>query len=898
MLHAQNNLSDAIDATKKIEDHDERAASFEQLIQDTDLTKNTKALGTLFHETGRSYYKLKNYEKVLLYMAKAIDVKQQLGDIEELNKSLFFKAFIFRKLGKISEASMLCEQIISAKKANKTTMNAYQMISEFEADKGDYHQALAYLNDALSNRDIYKNTQFKSQLVRTIIQTYSGIYASDADTEMLQNDLEIVKSNQKIVEESVEIITENPLNLAQVYNNLAVIYDSFKEYELALEFYKKAQNLYRENEYLEDELRVALNLGILYSKQKKHALATEQYTYVLENSDDKGLLANTHNSMGYYLNTTNVIEKLPFLEKAVMTILAYDQKEVANFRLPTLEEMNQTENQQDVLIYLIDLAAHYVQAFHQNNGQTYLYKAKETVFLIDTLVSLLRYRVDAEASKLFWIERGVDMYMLAVEICYLLNDAENAFYFMEKNKALLLQENIKTLQAKLALNVPETWLRREYMLDYEVIDLQIQFQQQPDNDSIQQAFTDKKNVYQRFKDSLQQQYPQYTKTKEKVDIVTLQDILKKYKNTAFVEYILHDTDGYGIFYDGGEPILFKIENTETFQEQLTLLRTFMAKRSLNSQKRKEFQAISFQVFQQVFPLRDALQRLQDKKLIIIADHTLQYIPFEILTTQKEGRFSESYLINRTEILYLQSFSLFEQIQKKQNNPTKKLLAIAPIEFKNTALPTLTDATDIFTFLAKDSTSVLLQKTEATKENFSKYRNDFEIIHLNTHAGLDSISQIPWLAFYDSNILLHELFGLENQAELVVLDACKTDDGVQLSGEGIINLSRGFFFNGTQSVLASQWNVNQQAGNEILQTFYKELENGKAKSKALQIAKKSYLLKHDQTQNIPYYWAAFKLTGSTDAIVENSWFDSKILLISGLIFVCVLVFFYFRKKIFR
>ena len=191
----------------------------------------------------------------------------------------------------------------------------------------------------------------------------------------------------------------------------------------------------------------------------------------------------------------------------------------------------------------------------------------------------------------------------------------------------------------------------------------------------------------------------------------------------------------------------------------------------------------------------------------------------------------------------------------------------------------------------------MQKTQAIKENFLKHKNDFEIIHLNTHGGLDSISQTPWLAFYDSEITLYELYGLENQAELVVLDACKTDDGVHLSGEGIINLSRGFFFNGAQSVLASQWKVNEKAGNKILQTFYQELADGKSKSKALQLAKINYLQNHDQERTVPYYWATFKLTGSTDAVVQKSWLNAKTLLIGIFVLGCFCVCFYFRKKIF-
>lgn len=895
---AQNDLSKKIDNINEIKVAEDRTQLFERLIENTETTKYTKEIGALFHETGRSYFQTKNYEKALFYLTKAIRVKRKLKDIRSLNKSLFFKAYIYRIQGKIEEANYICLQIINGKQSDKTTCNAYQLVAEFEADNGDFYKALEFLNEALSNKDISRNNKLKSQLSRTVIQTYSGIYAIGNDVETNKADLDIVQEHQKIIEDNIEIVAENPFNLAQTYNNLAIIYDSFSKLEAALKFYKKAQLIYQENEYIYEELGVTLNMGILYSKQKKHILANQQYQRVIDESDDTDQIANAYNSKGYYLNTKSSVEKLPFLEKAI-TIYSKEKAQLKNdFRLLSLSEIKETYSEQAILIYLIDLAATYVEAFKQKNEKEYLFKAKETVILIDQLVSLIRYETDTEASKLFWIKEGVNTYMLAVEICYLLDDVANAFYFMEKNKALLLQENIKTLQTKLSLNIPDEQLKREHKLHYEVLNLQTQFQKQIEDEETQQKFAAKKKEFQTFMDSMQRAYPQYIKTKEKVTIVSLESVMKKYKvqETAFVEYILHETDGYGIFYDGKTPIFFKIENVTDFQKQLESLREFMTKRDMKTKKRKEFQKIGHKVFQQLFPFDNALKRLQNKKITIIPDQTLQYIPFELLATNVTGKLSEAYLVNTIETSYLQSFSLFEQIQKKQNAPTKKLLAIAPMEFQNKELPTLESSTEIFKFFEKDTTSLILQKEQATKENFLKHRNNFEIIHLNTHGGLDSISQTPWIAFHDSNMTLNELFGLENQAELVVLDACKTNDGVNVSGEGIINLSRGFFYNGTQSVLASQWNVNEKAGNEILQTFYTELENGNSKSKALQLAKKNYLQQHEIKKNIPYYWAAFTLTGSTNAVISQSWLNTTTITIG--IIMLILVFFYFRKKIFR
>ena len=114
-------------------------------------------------------------------------------------------------------------------------------------------------------------------------------------------------------------------------------------------------------------------------------------------------------------------------------------------------------------------------------------------------------------------------------------------------------------------NIPKELSEHEYKLNYEVFNLQTQFQQEIDNDSIQRAFADKKEEFQIFIDSLKRMYPEYVKIKEEVEIVSLAQTIKNYKkeNAAFVEYILHDKQGYGIYYEGKGSIIFKISNKIT-----------------------------------------------------------------------------------------------------------------------------------------------------------------------------------------------------------------------------------------------------------------------------------------------------------------------------------------------
>ncbi|WP_430409156.1 CHAT domain-containing protein [Kordia sp.] len=859
-------LSYKIDSVQRLEIIEEKIEGFLTILQTHKKTlQGTENLGTLYHELGTCYYKQEEYDKALPFFSKALVVRSQFKNFEKYNNSRFSLSRTNEKIGNFEKAHDILIEIINDEGADVKTSYAHRFLSRNAKNNGDISLALHYLNLGLANKKLCENPKIESNLRFDIINTYAKKYESTYTINDNNNDLKIITDHQKLIR--VDSLTE--FNRVVLNNGLAVIYDGFKDYDRALHFYKKAEKGFVEMEYLYRALKVVNNIGIIYSKQEKYELATQYYQRILNESDDEEQIATALDNMGYYMNTSVAKEKIPYFEKAIHTIL---QKEATQeFQIPNLAEIEQSDYKQDVLIYLIDLADHYVNAYKQEKVQEYLHKAKKTVLVIDQLVSLIRYEMDTEASKLFWIEKGVNTYMLSVEVCYLLNDVENAFYYMEKNKALLLQENIKTLHARLKLNVPKDLITSEHQLYYQMLALQEQFQQNTEDEMWKTAYAKTHKEYQQFMDSIQRIYPEYAKTKQEVAITSLAKTITKFTNKkeSFVEYILNKADGYGIYYDSEKPIFFKIENTPKFHEELQIIKSLMTEPLLSDEELETYTKVGHKIFTQLFPFENAVQRLKNKKLTIVADQQLQFVPFEILPIQTEGDLTKSYFVNITETSYLQSFSLFDQIQKKQNSPTQKLLTIAPQEFKNKQLPSLTSTEKMLQFVKDFDNSVILTKQSASKANFLQQQNNFEIIHFNTHAGLDSLTQKPWISFHEDKMTLNELFGIENQADLVILDACQTNDGINLSGEGVINLSRGFFYNGTQSVMASLWNVNEQAGNKILQTFYRELKNGTTKSKALQIAKIEYLQKHQFSQNTPYYWAAFTLTGSTNAIEIQS-----------------------------
>src|SRR4030095_12399070 len=73
------------------------------------------------------------------------------------------------------------------------------------------------------------------------------------------------------------------------------------------------------------------------------------------------------------------------------------------------------------------------------------------------------------------------------------------------------------------------------------------------------------------------------------------------------------------------------------------------------------------------------------------------------------------------------------------------------------------------------------------------------------------------------------------ADLVVLSACESALGRELSGEGMIGLTRGFQYGGGRSVVASLWSVADQVTAELMARFHRHRAAGLAKDEALRAA---------------------------------------------------------------
>ena len=272
-----------------------------------------------------------------------------------------------------------------------------------------------------------------------------------------------------------------------------------------------------------------------------------------------------------------------------------------------------------------------------------------------------------------------------------------------------------------------------------------------------------------------------------------------------------------------------------------------------------------------------------KRLIVVADGGLQYVPFAALSVATGGLYRPLMLDH--EVISLPSASAFavQRRNLEDRKPAPKAVAViadpvfsvADVRFKGAGterfaaeamrpgsssicpagasgqlsiprLPfTRSEADQILAVAPASSMKVLdfrANRTMATSGELSKYR----YVHFATHGYLDTtragLSAIvlslvdPEGKPQDGFLRVHDIYNLSLPAELVVLSACETGLGKEVTGEGLDGLTRAFMYAGARRLVVSLWNVNDKATAVLMQRLYAEmLRSNKTPAAALRAA---------------------------------------------------------------
>src|SRR5579859_1368108 len=311
-------------------------------------------------------------------------------------------------------------------------------------------------------------------------------------------------------------------------------------------------------------------------------------------------------------------------------------------------------------------------------------------------------------------------------------------------------------------------------------------------------------------------------------------------------------------------------------------------------------------------LRPVENLIKGKRLLIVSDGALQYIPFSALPAPDNV---QRPLIVEHEIVNSPSASVLSEIRRASTDrpaPSGEVAVLADPVFDAsddrvnsanngpTPEPRLTRASETVRRSARDvgltekqgiylgrliysrdeakailavvphAKAIEVLDFEANRETalnpeLARYR----IVHFATHGFLDSKRpELSGLVLSmvnrqgkprDGFLGLEDVYNTKLPVDMVVLSGCQTGLGEDISGEGLIGLTRGFMYAGATRVVASLWSVDDFTTSQLMAKFYRGIERDKM-TPAAALRKAQIEMWQHRGWQAPYYWAAFQLQG--------------------------------------
>ncbi|MGY3793810.1 CHAT domain-containing protein [Aquimarina sp. 433] len=852
-----------------------------------DIADAYHAYGVFLFKKRKTLNNEKALKKAIVFTKKSLEIKDSLKvkSSKSLDKTLFNLGLFNSRVNNCFAAVDYFVRLSEIGQLPKK-ISAYSELSEIYRKIGDYHKALNTTEKAIEmcpnspqyykkrvelyllKADIYSSMGFKpySEQIRSYLQKADSLLnlvsynTSNQKTRTFQiegNRLLKIKEYRKSIVKFSQALKGLPLldsiNRASTHNSLGLAFLKLKQLDSS-KFHLKLSNQYKSNYTPAME-----NMGDLYIAKKEFTKALESYQKAIQ---------------------YNIDPNEP-----------HDYKDSIE-----IEDLVLLSNKYYTLSHLIQKANAWIQYYHHDQNKDHLYQAIKTFKIADQLVDIIRFESSEYRSKLYWRERASALYLNAVAASFLLNNHKDAYYFMEKNKAILLLEDITNEQAKENTKLPEDLANREFLLKQNIYLSENRLNTLTDTseDALQKTkkeiYNHKKN-YEVFVDSLHLLYPDYAINKQKIKVLPYDSFTSQFisDQEVVLQYILSEDGGYGIFHSRDQELFFKIPRVNELSQDITLLNKQVTNWFRNEEELKAYHKTAYQIFQKLIP-SSVFSILKGKNITIIPDYALQQLSFETLITSDKDH---SYLIKDVEIRYAYSMSYLDQNDQKERNAPLDFLGVAPVDFKIENLGSLVHSKKEITTITDILSGDVLLEEQGTKTNVLDSIDQYRIIHLSTHADIDHHTS-PWIAFRNQKITLQEIYATKNQSEMVVLSACKTSLGELNKGEGVMSLARGFFHSGTNSVVSSLWSVNDKANQELMINFYKNIDQGLSKSSALRNAKLQYINSHDGSELSPFYWGSLILIGNNAPISFSNHLSSFLWITILLVIIGIIILIYFRK----
>ncbi|GAB4297076.1 MAG: CHAT domain-containing protein [Oscillatoriaceae cyanobacterium] len=246
-----------------------------------------------------------------------------------------------------------------------------------------------------------------------------------------------------------------------------------------------------------------------------------------------------------------------------------------------------------------------------------------------------------------------------------------------------------------------------------------------------------------------------------------------------------------------------------------------------------------------------------KTLVFVPDGVLRNLPMAVLYD------GQKYLIENYSI----ALSLGSQLIDPQPLKAQKLQVLAAgLSEARQGFSPLPEVAQELADIKQQLGAKLLLNQDFTSQSFrtALEKNPFMAVHIATHGRFSSRAENTFILTYDGVINVQDLDNflrlgaerLNQPIELLVLSACETAAGDNRAALGLAGVA---VRAGARSTLATLWKVSDKSTAALMDSFYRELGQGKTKAEALRLAQLELLQQNQYA--LPYFWASYVMVGN-------------------------------------
>lgn len=530
-------------------------------------------------------------------------------------------------------------------------------------------------------------------------------------------------------------------------------------------------------------------------------------------------------------------------------------------------------------------------------------------------VESVREKIPLEEQKSIFLENKIAIYKKIINLLFKLhkinvkkNYEKEAFHFAERAKARALYDILQESKLKVGQDIDPSLASKREEIFHNISKIETTLHSQDLSPSARnQLFEELKAQEEKLEEinfELRIKNPALANLiyPQPVDIHDLQEKILK-ENDILIEYSLGEEHSYLWVIEKNEISIHQLPAQNEIEEVISQYLALLKGPPLPG---VAYQTMARKLYDILLkPLGQLSQN--DLNLIIIPDSILHYLPFETLIVNTDGQRNHC-LVEDANISYAPSASILSFIlkesKKKIQKEEQRLLAFGDpvfgkedkkfqvnediegnnfmqinstqrglyenLGFDLERLPfSVLEINKIASFFPKNRktiyTGIEAKEERVKREQLTKYSH----IHFATHGIFDErhpnrsclVLTLDDDPEEDGFLQMNEIFNLKLDSDLVVLSACQTGEGKLRQGEGLIGLTRAFFYAGTESIVASLWEVDDYSTAELFGKFYGYLHEGKSKGEALRKAKLDFIKEKNPRLRHPFYWAPFVIIGN-------------------------------------